>query len=159
MEADQISQVPSSTSTLNPLSTSASTTILSTSAGTTVITTAITAGTVPSSSKSASSQSIMVKSLSGIAIAGIVVAIVAATLVLSGLLLCVWWRRRQQRHGLQADQAALAQQHERPLFTVMHEADNRHPQFEIGDSDDSPFEIGFSDEREGARSRAAEMPK
>ena len=167
MEADQISQRPSSISTLNTLSTSASTTILSTSAETMVMTTAMT-GSIPSGSSSASSQLIKVRSLSGIAIAGIVVAIVAAALVLFGLLFFVCRRRRQQRHGLLADQAALPQQHERPLPTVIYEANDRHPQldigvsespFEIGLSQNSLLEIGVSDEREGMRSRAAEMPE
>ena len=95
-------------------------------------------------------------------------AIVAAALVLFGLLFFVCRRRRQQRHGLLADQAALSQQHERSLPTVIYEADDRHPQLEIGVSE-SPFEIGLphkslleiglSDERGGMRSRAAEMPE
>ncbi|KAL9066155.1 MAG: hypothetical protein Q9161_007748 [Pseudevernia consocians] len=137
------SQASSSTST------SVSTTVSSTPAETPVATPTVTAGTISSSSSSASSHFTMSRSISGGAIAGIVVAIVAAALVVLALLFFVRRRRRQQRHGSLADQAALAQQHEKPFDTAMHEADTRHP----------PFEIGVSDERAGMQSRAVEMPK
>lgn len=138
VDANSLSQAPSSTSTSTPLSTLASTTIFSTPAETAVATTTITAGSVSSSSRS----------ISGGAIAGIIVAIVALALVVLGLLFFVWRRRRQQRHGLPADQAALAQQQEENRYPAMHKVDTRHPL----------SEMGVSNEKERMRSPAVEMP-
>ena len=148
VDANSFSQAPSSTSTSTPLSTLASTTIFSTPAEIAVATTTITAGSVSSSSNSASSQSTTSRSISGGAIAGIIVAIVALALVVFGLLFFVWRRRRQQRHGLPADQPALAQQQVVNWYPAMHEADTRHP----------PSKMGISNEKEKMRSPAVEMP-
>lgn len=123
------------------------TTVVSTPAEITVVATTITAGSVSSSSSSASSQATTPSSIRIGAIAGIVVAIVALVLVVSGLLFFVWGRRRQQQHGLPADQAAVTQQHEKNWHTAKHEADTRHP----------PSETGFPNEMEGMRNRAVEM--
>ena len=148
VDANSLSQAPSSTSTSTPLSTLASTTIFSTPAETAVATTTITAGSVSSSSSSASSQSTTSRFISGGAIAGIIVAIVALALVVLGLLFFVWRRRRQQRHGLPADQPALAQQQEENWYPAMHNVDTRHPL----------SEMGVSNEKERMRSPAVEMP-
>nr|UZP47918.1 hypothetical protein [Cladonia uncialis subsp. uncialis] len=138
LQSVSLQAAPSSTSTSTPLSTLASTTIFSTPAETAVATTTITAGSVSSSSRS----------ISGGAIAGIIVAIVALALVVLGLLFFVWRRRRQQRHGLPADQAALAQQQEENRYPAMHKVDTRHPL----------SEMGVSNEKERMRSPAVEMP-
>ncbi|KAK0514389.1 hypothetical protein JMJ35_003006 [Cladonia borealis] len=137
---------PSSTS--SSLSTSASTTVVSTPAEITVAATTITAGSVSSSSSPVSSQSTTPRSLSGDAIAGIAVAIVAPTLVAFGLLFFLWRRRRRQRHGLPADQAALGQQQEEDWYPATHEADTRHP----------AVEMRVSNDKEMMRSCAVEMP-
>ena len=138
VDVDSDSQAFSPTSTLSPHSTSGSTAISSTPAETTVDVTNSIAGSVQSSSSSTStsSQSTASRSLSGGVIAGIVVAIVAAALVIVGLVFFLRRKKRRQRQLRSVNQTAFAQQDEKALPTLLHEADTRHAPVEMGTSNE-----------------------